>query len=98
MDPLAGARARDPGAPTINAKKRRWRAPWEVSELEIREHPPSTLENINGGPPLAVADKDPGASTINVKKHRWRAICPPWGVWSLSENQKVRCDLHRLDR
>jgi hypothetical protein len=51
MDPLAGARAGDPEAPTINAKKRRWWGPWEVSELEIREHPPSTLGNVDGGPP-----------------------------------------------
>jgi hypothetical protein len=34
--PLGVAGARDPGAPTINVKKRRWQAPWEVPELEIR--------------------------------------------------------------
>jgi hypothetical protein len=49
--PLGGAGAGDLGAPTINAKKRRRWAPWEVSELEIQERPPSTLRNINGGPP-----------------------------------------------
>jgi hypothetical protein len=49
--PLGGVRAGDLGASTINARKyRRW-APWEVSELEIRECPPSTLENVDGGPP-----------------------------------------------
>jgi hypothetical protein len=40
--PLGGAGARDPGAPIVNAKKRRWQALWEVPELEILEHPPST--------------------------------------------------------
>jgi hypothetical protein len=39
--PLGGARAEDPRAPTINAKKCRWRAPWEVL-TEIWEHRPST--------------------------------------------------------
>jgi hypothetical protein len=56
----------DPGAPTINVKKRQRRPPWEVSELEIRERPSSMLGNINGVP-LMGADGDPGASTINVK-------------------------------
>jgi hypothetical protein len=49
-DPLGGARAGDMGMPTINAKKRRRRPPWEAV-LEIRERPPSMLENIDGGPP-----------------------------------------------
>jgi hypothetical protein len=48
---LGGAGAEDPEALTINAKKRRWRTPSEVSELKIRERPPSTLRNIDGGPP-----------------------------------------------
>jgi hypothetical protein len=26
-------------------------APWEVPMLEIQEYPPSTLRNIDGGPP-----------------------------------------------
>jgi hypothetical protein len=40
----SGAGAEDPRAPTINARKRRRQAPWEaVSELEVRERPPSTL-------------------------------------------------------
>jgi hypothetical protein len=42
--PLGGVGAEDLGAPTINAKKHRRWAPWEVSELEIRERTPSTLE------------------------------------------------------
>jgi hypothetical protein len=46
-----GGGAGDPGAPTINVKKRRRRAIWEVSELEIQERLPSTLRNIDGGPP-----------------------------------------------
>jgi hypothetical protein len=36
---LGVARAVDPGALTINGKKHRWQAPWEVL-AEIREHPP----------------------------------------------------------
>jgi hypothetical protein len=67
VSPLGGDRARDPGAPIINAKKRRWRAPWEVPELENRERLPSTLGNIDGGA-LAGADGDPEAPTINIKK------------------------------
>jgi hypothetical protein len=53
VDPLGGgARARGPGVPTINARKRQRQDPWEaVPELEIRKHPPSTLENIDGRPP-----------------------------------------------
>jgi hypothetical protein len=69
---LGGAGAVDLGAPTIKAKKHRWRAPWEVPELEIREHSPLTLENVDDGPPLGGARvEDPRASTINVRKHRW---------------------------
>jgi hypothetical protein len=34
-----GDGARDPGAPTINAKKHRWWDPWEAV-LKIRERPP----------------------------------------------------------
>jgi hypothetical protein len=34
--PLGGG-ARDPGVPTINAKKSQRLAPWKVPELEIRE-------------------------------------------------------------
>jgi hypothetical protein len=37
--PLGGARAGDLRASTINAKKLQRRPPWEVPELEIREHP-----------------------------------------------------------
>jgi hypothetical protein len=66
VGPLGGG-IRDPGAPTINAKKCRWWAPWEVLK-EIREHPPSTLRNVDGGPQGGGA-KDPGAHIINAKKH-----------------------------
>jgi hypothetical protein len=48
---LGGVIAGDLGAPNINAKKRRQLARWEVLELEIREHPPSTLRNVDGSPP-----------------------------------------------
>jgi hypothetical protein len=47
--PIGCAGAEDPGASTTKAKKRRQRAPWEVPELEIRERPPSMLENVNDG-------------------------------------------------
>jgi hypothetical protein len=69
---LGGPRAEDPGAPTINAKKRRWWAPWEVLELKIWECPPSTLRNVNDGPPGGAKAKDLGAPTINTTKHRRR--------------------------
>jgi hypothetical protein len=50
MGPLGGAGAGDLKMPTINAKKhRRWTL-WEVLELEIQEHPPSTLGNVDGEP------------------------------------------------
>jgi hypothetical protein len=49
-EPLGGARVGDPRMSTINAKKHRRWAPWEVSELEIQEHPPSTLGNVDGEP------------------------------------------------
>jgi hypothetical protein len=58
----------DPGEPTINAKKRRWQAPWEVL-TEIRERPPSTLRIIDSGP-LRDGAEDPGMPTINAKKRR----------------------------
>jgi hypothetical protein len=48
--PLAGADG-DLGAPTINVKNVDGGPPSEVSKLENREHPPSTLINFNGGPP-----------------------------------------------
>jgi hypothetical protein len=47
--------------------------PREVPELKIRECPPSTLRNIDGGPPRGVGAEDPGAPTINAKKRRQRA-------------------------
>jgi hypothetical protein len=49
--PLGGARAGDPRATTINAKKYRWRTPWKVLGLAIPERPPSTQRNIDGRPP-----------------------------------------------
>jgi hypothetical protein len=48
VDPLGGAKARDPGAPTINAKKHQRWTPRVMPELENRERPPSTLRNIDG--------------------------------------------------
>jgi hypothetical protein len=40
--------------------------PWVVL-MEIMEHPPSTLKNVNGGSPGG-ANGDLGAPTINAKK------------------------------
>jgi hypothetical protein len=51
MGPLGGVEAEHLRVPTINAKKRRRRAPCEVSVLEILERPPSMLRNIDDGPP-----------------------------------------------
>jgi hypothetical protein len=51
VDLLGGARAEDVGVTTTNAKKCRRHTPWEALELEIRERPPSTLENVNDEPP-----------------------------------------------
>jgi hypothetical protein len=88
--PSGGVRAGGPGAPTINAKKRRQRAPgrcwsWrtrsahhqchetstaaprEVPELVVRERPPSTLRNIDGGPPGGARAGGLRAPTINAK-------------------------------
>jgi hypothetical protein len=39
--------------------------PREVPELEVRERSPSTLRNVDSGPPGG-----PGSPTINTKKHR----------------------------
>jgi hypothetical protein len=55
---------------TINARKHQRRAPWEVLELEIRERPPSMLENVDGGPLGGAGARDPEASTINARKYR----------------------------
>jgi hypothetical protein len=79
MRPLGGAGAGDTGASTINTKKHRQRAPEEVPELYIRERPPSTLTNVDGGPLGRV--RDLGAPTINVTNvdggtRRWA----PWEV------------------
>jgi hypothetical protein len=63
--PLGGVEAGDPRAPTINAKKRRRRASWEVPELDIQEHPPSMLRNVDSRP-LGGTDGDSGGPTINV--------------------------------
>jgi hypothetical protein len=72
VGPLGGAGVEDPGVSTINAKKRRQWAPWEVSELKIQERPPSTQRNVNGGPLGGVGAEDPGAPTINAKKRQRR--------------------------
>jgi hypothetical protein len=93
--PLGGARAGDPGASTINAKKYQWWAPWEMSELDIREHPPSMLRDVNDGPPGgACANGYPGAPTIHVKKRRWWA---PWEVPKLEIQERPPSTLRNID-
>jgi hypothetical protein len=77
--PLAGADG-DPGASTINIKKRQRQTPWEVSELEIRKRPPSTLRNVNDAPLRGAGAGDPGVSTINVKNVDDRHPSPYRGV------------------
>jgi hypothetical protein len=72
VGPLVGADG-DPIASTINVKKRRRWAPWEVPELEIRECPSLTLRNIDDGPLGGIGAGDPGAHTVNAKKCQWRA-------------------------
>jgi hypothetical protein len=51
--------------------------PWELPELEIREHPLSMLKNVDSGPLEGAGAEDPGVSTINVKKRRQQT---PWEV------------------
>jgi hypothetical protein len=51
--------------------------PREVSEAKVRERPPSTLRNIDGGPPGGAGARDLGVPTINAKKVNGR---PPWRV------------------
>jgi hypothetical protein len=72
LGPVGGVGARDSGEPTINAKKHRWWITWEVPELEIQEHSPSTLRTAG---PLGGGARDPGAPTINA---RIIDCGPPW--------------------
>jgi hypothetical protein len=44
-----------------------------VPELKIRKRPPSTLRNVDGGPPRGAGAEDLRASTINAKKRQRRA-------------------------
>jgi hypothetical protein len=46
-------------------------SPREVLELEVQERPPSTLKNVDDGPPGGARAEDPGAPTINAKKRQW---------------------------
>jgi hypothetical protein len=77
-DPLRDAEAGDPRAPTINAKKRRWRDPWRVL-MEIRQHPPSTLKNVDGGPPRRCRSCISEIAHHQRKKCRQRAPWPSQG-------------------
>jgi hypothetical protein len=43
--------------------------PQEMLELGIQERPPSTIRNINGGPPGGAEVGDSEEPTINAKKH-----------------------------
>jgi hypothetical protein len=47
--------------------------PREVPELKIRERPPSTLRNVDDGPPGGAGGEGSGAPTINAKKRHRRA-------------------------
>jgi hypothetical protein len=38
-----------------------------VPELKIQEHPPSTLRNVDDGPPGGAGAGDLGAPTINIR-------------------------------
>jgi hypothetical protein len=44
--------------------------PQEVPELKVQERLPSTLRNVDGGPPGGDDAEDLGAPTIKDKKHR----------------------------
>jgi hypothetical protein len=44
--------------------------PREVLDLEVRERPPPTLRNVDGGPPGGAGARGPRAPTINAKKRR----------------------------
>jgi hypothetical protein len=68
--------------------------PWEVPGLEIREHPPSTLGNIDGGPLGGVRVGDSGAPTINAKKRRQWA---PWEVLELEIQERPPSTLRNID-
>jgi hypothetical protein len=49
--------------------------PCKVPELEIREHPPLTLKNIDGGPLGGTGAGDPRASTLNARnRRRWTPL------------------------
>jgi hypothetical protein len=69
-------------------------APREVPELKIRERPPSTLRNIDVGPPGGAGAGDPGAPTINAKKHRRRA---PREVPELKIQKRPPSTLRNID-
>jgi hypothetical protein len=40
--------------------------------LEVWEHAPSTLRNVDGGPPEGARARGPRAPTINAKKRQWQ--------------------------
>jgi hypothetical protein len=65
-----------------------------VLELEIRERPPSMLENVNDGPLGGAGAKDPGASTTNTKKHRWWT---PWEVPKLEIRERPPSTLENIN-
>jgi hypothetical protein len=51
--------------------------PWEVPQLEIRERPPSMLENVDGRTPRRCWSWRSGSAHHQRYKCRWRA---PWEV------------------
>jgi hypothetical protein len=68
--------------------------PLVVLELEIRDHPPSTLRNVNGGPLGGAGAIDPGAPTINTKKH-WQQ--DPWVVSELEIQESPPSTLRNVE-
>jgi hypothetical protein len=53
MGPLGGVEGANPEALTVNAKKHRWWAPWEVPDGDPRA-PTIKVRNIDDGPSCEV--------------------------------------------
>jgi hypothetical protein len=99
VSPLGGAGAEDPGAPTINAKKHRRRAPGgaeagdpEASTINVKMSTVGPLGGAEAG--------DLGAPTISVKNID---DMPPWeapvgGSGPHPGSKRCVINLHRHDR
>jgi hypothetical protein len=91
-----GGGASGPGAPTINAKKRQQRAPSEVVPV-VREHPPSTLKNIDGGPPGKAVPEVWDHPPLNSETSMMGPQDPLCGLDSIC-CPRLCCDLYRQHR